>query len=131
MPAPGRQTSLARHPERPLARHRMINLHVLLAAADRATREAVEAALELDPFFIVRGCVSGVEALALAVAWPPDLVPLEAPARAHRPAIAALRSIRFPPPVPSGERKPAEHAEPRPGSAAPPDLVGSAPTGWD
>jgi hypothetical protein len=38
----------------PLARHRMINLHVPLAAADRATREAVEAAPELDPFFIVR-----------------------------------------------------------------------------
>jgi hypothetical protein len=52
----------------------MINLHVLPAAADRATREAVEAALELDPFFIVRGCGSGVEPLALAVAWPSDLV---------------------------------------------------------
>jgi hypothetical protein len=63
-----------------LARHRMINLNVLLAAADRATREAVEAALELDAFFIVRGCVSGVEARTLAVAWPLDLMPLEAPA---------------------------------------------------
>ena len=67
----------------PLARHRMINMHVPLAAADRATREAVEAAPELDPFLIVRGCASGVEALALAVARPPDLVPVEAPAQAH------------------------------------------------
>jgi hypothetical protein len=37
-------------------------------AADCATREAAEATLELDPFFIVRGCVSGVEVRTLAVA---------------------------------------------------------------
>jgi hypothetical protein len=60
MPLPDRQASPARH--------LMINLHILLAAADRATREAVEAALELDAFFIVRGCLSGVEARTLAVA---------------------------------------------------------------
>jgi len=42
--------------------------------------EAIEAALELVAFFIVHGCVSGVEARTLAVAWPPDLVLLEAPA---------------------------------------------------
>jgi hypothetical protein len=90
----------------PLARHRMINLHVPLAAADRATREAVEAAPELDPFFIVRGCASGVEALALAVAWPPDLVPLEAPAEAHCHAMALSDQSDFRRPSPLAKESP-------------------------
>jgi hypothetical protein len=62
MPLPDRQASPARH--------LMINLHILLAAADRATREAVEAALELDAFFIVA---------VASRAWRP--VPLPLPSR--------------------------------------------------
>ena len=47
----------------------MIRLHVLLVDDETDTRQTVEAALALDPFFTVRDCASGVEALTAAVAW--------------------------------------------------------------
>jgi CheY-like chemotaxis protein len=55
----------------------MIHLHVLVVDDDTETRQAVEAALSLDPFFSVRDCASGAEALTAAVAWRPDLVLLD------------------------------------------------------
>jgi len=52
----------------------MIHLHVLLVDDETDTRQTVEAALALDPFFTVRDCASGAEALTAAVAWRPDLI---------------------------------------------------------
>jgi two-component system, OmpR family, response regulator len=56
---------------------RMINLHVLFADDDADVREVVTLSLERDPFFVVRGCASGREALAAATEWRPDLALLD------------------------------------------------------
>lgn len=55
----------------------MIHLHVLLVDDETYTRQAIEAALSLDPFFTVRDCASGAEALTAAIAWRPDLILLD------------------------------------------------------
>jgi CheY-like chemotaxis protein len=55
----------------------MIHLHVLLVDDETDTRRTVEASLALDPFFTVRDCASGAEALTAAVAWRPDLILLD------------------------------------------------------
>jgi len=55
----------------------MIHLHVLVVDDDTLTRQTVEAALARDPFFIVRDCACGAEALTAAVAWRPDLILLD------------------------------------------------------
>jgi CheY-like chemotaxis protein len=55
----------------------MIHLHVLLVDDDTDTRQTIEAALSRDPFFTVRDCASGAEALSAAVAWRPDLILLD------------------------------------------------------
>ena len=52
----------------------MINLHLLLVDDETDIRQTVEASLAPDPFFILRDCASGAEALAAAVAWRPDLI---------------------------------------------------------
>src|SRR6202050_5529434 len=55
----------------------MISLHVLFADDDADIRNVVALSLERDPFFVVRGCASGGEALATAVEWRPDLTLLD------------------------------------------------------
>jgi CheY-like chemotaxis protein len=55
----------------------MIHLHLLHVDDETDTRQTVEASLALDPFFTVRDCASGAEALTAAVAWRPDLVLLD------------------------------------------------------
>jgi len=55
----------------------MINLHVLFADDDADVREVVTLSLERDPFFVVRGCASGLEALAAVMEWRPDLTLLD------------------------------------------------------
>ena len=55
----------------------MINLHVLFADDDADIRNVVALSLEQDPFFVVRACASGDEALAAAVDWLPDLTLLD------------------------------------------------------
>jgi len=55
----------------------MVNLHVLFADDDADIRDIVALSLERDPFFVVRGCASGGEALATAAAWRPDLTLLD------------------------------------------------------
>jgi hypothetical protein len=140
LPAPRRQTSLARHRSQDiagktsLARHRWQDIAGKTSLArhrwqDTArstctfscrcrlrTREAAEAALELDPFFIARGCVSGVEVRTLAVAEPPDLVLLRcllepSPRNSGSPidpisATRPLRRTKAPPSTPSRARVP-------------------------
>jgi two-component system OmpR family response regulator len=55
----------------------MIHLHVLLVDDETDMRQAVEASLSPDPFFTVRDCASGAEALTAAIAWRPDLILLD------------------------------------------------------
>jgi CheY-like chemotaxis protein len=55
----------------------MIHLHVLLVDDETHSRQTVEASLGLDPFFTVRDCACGAEALTAAVAWRPDLILLD------------------------------------------------------
>ncbi len=55
----------------------MINLHVLLVDDETDVRQTVEASLASDPFFMVRDCACGAEALTAAVAWRPDLILLD------------------------------------------------------
>jgi CheY-like chemotaxis protein len=55
----------------------MIHLHVLLVDDETDTRQAVEVSLGLDPFFTVRECASGAEALTAALTWRPDLILLD------------------------------------------------------
>jgi two-component system, OmpR family, response regulator len=55
----------------------MLNLHVLLADDDVDIRNIVAWSLERDPFFVVRRCASGGEALATALEWRPDLTLLD------------------------------------------------------
>jgi len=52
-------------------------LHVLFADDDADIRNIVAWSLQRDPFFVVRGCASGGEALATAVEWRPDLTLLD------------------------------------------------------
>lgn len=55
----------------------MIQLHILLVDDETEARQTTEAALARDPFFTVRDCASGAEALSAAVAWRPDLILLD------------------------------------------------------
>lgn len=55
----------------------MIHLHVLYAAAKPDIGQIIELSLARDPFFVVRGCTSGAEAVAGAIEWRPDLMLLE------------------------------------------------------
>ncbi|HTV36198.1 MAG TPA: response regulator [Xanthobacteraceae bacterium] len=55
----------------------MINLHVLFADDDADIRQILALSLGQDPFFVVRGCASGSEALTTAVEWRPDLTLLD------------------------------------------------------
>lgn len=55
----------------------MINLHVMFADDEPDIREIIDMSLELDPLFVVRGCASGTEAVAMAVEWRPDLILLD------------------------------------------------------
>jgi CheY-like chemotaxis protein len=55
----------------------MIHLHVLVVDDETNARQTVEAALSLDPFFTIRDCASGAEALSAAVAWRPDIIMLD------------------------------------------------------
>ena len=80
----------------------MIRLHVLLVDDDTDTRQTVEAALALDPFFTVRDCASGVEALTAAVAWRPDLILLDVmmPDMDAPTVVARLRADKRTAPIP-------------------------------
>ncbi len=80
----------------------MIHLHVLLVDDETDTRQAVEAALSLDPFFTVRDCASGAEALTAAIAWRPDLILLDVVmAELDGPAVVArLRADKRTAPIP-------------------------------
>jgi CheY-like chemotaxis protein len=57
--------------------HVLIRLHILLVDDETDARQAIEAAFIRDPFFAVRDCASGAEALTAAVAWRPDLILLD------------------------------------------------------
>lgn len=72
----------------------MINLHVLFADDDADIRDIIASSLEQDPFFVVRGCASGGEALKAAVAWRPDLALLDVrmPGMDGPTALARLRA---------------------------------------
>jgi len=74
----------------------MINLHVLFAAADADIRDLFALSLGRDPFFVVRGCASGGEALKTAVKWRPDLTLLDAkmPGMDGLTVLARLRADR-------------------------------------
>ncbi len=80
----------------------MIHLHVLLVDDETNTRQAVETALSLDPFFTVRDCASGAEALTAAITWRPDLILLDVMmAELDGPAVVArLRSDKRTAPIP-------------------------------
>jgi CheY-like chemotaxis protein len=52
----------------------MLNLRVMVVDDSPDSRQIIEASLSRDPFFTVRGCASGGEALTTAVEWRPDLV---------------------------------------------------------
>jgi len=56
----------------------MLNLHVLLVDDESDIRAALAAALQRDPFFIVRPCACGADALRTAATWRPDLILLDA-----------------------------------------------------
>jgi len=55
----------------------MLHLHVLLVEGDAEALRTVKASLGRDPFFTLRCCASGAQALAAAVAWRPDLILLD------------------------------------------------------
>lgn len=80
----------------------MIHLHVLLVDDETDTRQTVEAALSPDPFFIVRDCACGAEALTAAVAWRPDLILLDVimPDMDGPTVVERLRSDRRTAPIP-------------------------------
>jgi CheY-like chemotaxis protein len=80
----------------------MIHLHVLLVDDETDTRQTIEAALSIDPFFIVRDCACGAEALTAAVAWRPDLILLDVtmPDMEGPSVVARLRSDRRTAPIP-------------------------------
>jgi CheY-like chemotaxis protein len=80
----------------------MINLHVLLVDDETDVRQTVEASLASDPFFRVRDCASGVEALTAAVAWRPDLILLDVkmPDMDGATVLARLRADKRTAPIP-------------------------------
>jgi CheY-like chemotaxis protein len=80
----------------------MINLHVLFADDEADTREIIGAALERDPFFVLRGCASGDEAFAAAVDWRPDLTLLDVmmPKMDGPTVLARLRADKRTAPIP-------------------------------
>ncbi|MBV1699759.1 MAG: response regulator [Hyphomicrobiales bacterium] len=80
----------------------MIHLHILLVDDETDMRQAIEAALSPDPFFTVRDCASGVEALTAAIAWRPDLILLDVfMAELDGPAVVArLRADKRTAPIP-------------------------------
>jgi CheY-like chemotaxis protein len=55
----------------------MINLHVMVVDDEPDIREIIACSLDRDPFFVLRGCASGGEALATAIEWRPDLALLD------------------------------------------------------
>jgi CheY-like chemotaxis protein len=55
----------------------MISLRVMVVDEEASSRALIESSLAHDPFFVLRGCGSGVEALATAVEWRPDLTLLD------------------------------------------------------
>lgn len=80
----------------------MINLHVLLVDDELDIRETFTAALARDPFFIVRCCASGAEALQRARAWRPDLMLLDVmmPEMDGPAVLARLRADKRTAPIP-------------------------------
>jgi CheY-like chemotaxis protein len=74
----------------------MIKLHVLFADDDADIREILALSLERDPFFVVRGCASGGEAIKIALEWRPDLALLDVrmPGMDGPAVLARLRSDR-------------------------------------
>jgi CheY-like chemotaxis protein len=94
----------------------MIRFHVLMVDDDTDTRQAVEAALAHDPFFIVRDCASGMEALTAAVAWRPDLILLDVvmPGMEGPALLTRLRADKRTAPIPAvfltARREIGEHA---------------------
>jgi len=56
----------------------MSAIRILNVDDDPDIREVAELSLGLDPDFEVRGCASGMEALAIAAAWTPFLILLDA-----------------------------------------------------
>jgi CheY-like chemotaxis protein len=55
----------------------MTTIRILHVDDEPDIREVVELSLGLDPDFVLRGCGSGKEALALAAEWRPDLILLD------------------------------------------------------
>jgi CheY-like chemotaxis protein len=80
----------------------MINLHVLIVDDDADIREVIAGSLRRDPFFVVRGCASGRDALAAAVEWRPDLTLLDVmmPGMDGLTVLARLRADRRTAPIP-------------------------------
>jgi CheY-like chemotaxis protein len=80
----------------------MINLHVMVVDDEPDIREVIEVSLERDPFFVLRGCASGGEALATAVAWRPDLTLLDVmmPEMDGLTVLAKLRADKRTSPIP-------------------------------
>src|SRR5580700_10529869 len=52
----------------------MTRLRILLVDDEPDIRDVVELSLALDPIFCVRSCDSGVNALAMASDWLPDMI---------------------------------------------------------
>ncbi len=80
----------------------MINLHVLFADDEPEVRDIIGAALNRDPFFVLRGCASGREALAAAIEWRPDLTLLDVvmPQMDGPEVLAQLRADKRTAPIP-------------------------------
>jgi CheY-like chemotaxis protein len=80
----------------------MIRLHVLFADDEPDIREIIAVSLQRDPFFAVRGCASGSEALAAAIEWRPDLALLDVimPELDGPGVLAQLRADRRTAPIP-------------------------------
>ena len=80
----------------------MIHLHVLIVDDEMHARQTIEAALSLDPFFTVRDCASGAEALTAAIAWRPGLILLDVMiSDLHGPTVLArLRADKRSAPIP-------------------------------
>jgi two-component system OmpR family response regulator len=52
----------------------VLNLRVMVVDDRSDSGQVIESSLARDPFFILRGCASGPEALESAIEWRPDLV---------------------------------------------------------
>jgi CheY-like chemotaxis protein len=55
----------------------MTDIRILHVDDEPDIREVIEIALGLDPAFVLRSCESGVEALATAAYWKPDIILLD------------------------------------------------------